>query len=550
VTSPVQHIGQDQVLMTVDSKYGTADRMVPSQVVTTSSGSQHSRAQDAIASILASMNTQVLDTAGTAANPVNYSTAVQEVDEMVSLDPQQFEAERQEVLPLNLATTDSSSQGTVIQTSQGLQIQGVKRPVLSSPTMGTKKVIIATINGKQRILTPVSSPQIIAMKSSSPRYYSDGTVLNGSGPILIQKPVTTINKPKQLNSPVMNSRTTDNKTCLWKFENGQVCGKVFTKTYNLTVHMRMHQDIRPFPCTVCEQTFRQKAHLQRHEATHGIDSTANRKRRKRPLMEEMNEMNKRADGEEELYRSFGEKRRLGIGLMKSEEEEEEMDVDPMIEPIEGSQLERKIVVPVNVGTNTEVTRHDVTDEIDQSSLEPRRYRPNTVSKGVEQGVQYSEEDLIIPESNFQYVRDDTLEEKSMVARFVQTNKPEMKTEEGEAVEGGTVEVAAHEAEYSSQHYVTTVQPDIGESQLIAQTEDGSYIDTSANQIVMSHEGELVGFVPVEGDQSQVVNISTTTNEQGQQVVIIENLHHHSPEFQREIMNALISENNLVPLTQS
>ena len=55
-------------------------------------------------------------------------------------------------------------------------------------------------------------------------------------------------------------------------------------------------------------------------------------------MEEMNEMNKRADGEEDLYRSFGEKRRLGIGLMKSEEEEEEMDVDPMIEPIEGSQV--------------------------------------------------------------------------------------------------------------------------------------------------------------------------------------------------------------------
>ena len=119
----------------------------------------------------------------------------------------------------------------------------------------------------------------------------------------------------------------------------QVCGKVFTKTYNLTVHMRMHQDIRPFPCTICEQTFRQKAHLQRHEATHGIDSTANRKRRKRPLMEEMNEMNKRAESDEELYRSFGEKRRVGMTLMKTEEEEEEsMDVDPMIEPIEGAQV--------------------------------------------------------------------------------------------------------------------------------------------------------------------------------------------------------------------
>ena len=61
-----------------------------------------------------------------------------------------------------------------------------------------------------------------------------------------------------------------------------------------------------------------------------------------------------------------------------------------------------MIVPVNVGTNTEVTRHDVTDEIDQSTLEPHKYRSNNaVSKGVEQGVQYSEEDLIIPESNYQ-----------------------------------------------------------------------------------------------------------------------------------------------------
>ena len=71
-------------------------------MVTESSSPPHSRAQDAIASILASMNTQaVLDTAPAA--PVDYS-AVQEVDEVVALDPRQFE-ERQEVLPLNLATT-------------------------------------------------------------------------------------------------------------------------------------------------------------------------------------------------------------------------------------------------------------------------------------------------------------------------------------------------------------------------------------------------------------------------------------------------------------
>lgn len=34
--------------------------------------------------------------------------------------------------------------------------------------------------------------------------------------------------------------------------------------------MRMHEDVRPFGCSLCDQTFRQKAHLQRHETTHGI----------------------------------------------------------------------------------------------------------------------------------------------------------------------------------------------------------------------------------------------------------------------------------------
>lgn len=56
---------------------------------------------------------------------------------------------------------------------------------------------------------------------------------------------------------------------------------------------------------------------------------------------------------------------------------------------------------MNVGTNTEVTRHDVSDEIEESNLEPVRYRPNPSSRGVEQGVQYSEEDLILPDSGYQ-----------------------------------------------------------------------------------------------------------------------------------------------------
>merc|ERR1719411_2083870 len=69
---------------------------------------------------------------------------------------------------------------------------------------------------------------------------------------------------------------------------GEVCGKTFAKSYNLVVHMRMHEDVRPFGCSFCDQTFRQKAHLQRHETTHGVgvkvsrgSSSTSRRKRKR-----------------------------------------------------------------------------------------------------------------------------------------------------------------------------------------------------------------------------------------------------------------------------
>ena len=119
-------------------------------------------------------------------------------------------------------------QGTLVQTSQGLQIQGIRKIGQSAPgSLVTKKVIIATINGTQRILTPVSSPQIISMKTS-PRILSDGTIINGSSPILIQKPGSQMHKTKQYSSsPILSSRSTDNKTCLWKFENGQVRYLIF-----------------------------------------------------------------------------------------------------------------------------------------------------------------------------------------------------------------------------------------------------------------------------------------------------------------------------------
>jgi len=87
-----------------------------------------------------------------------------------------------------------------------------------------------------------------------------------------QKSKSTSPKINNVTKSVNGSTMPSSKTCNWVFENGQVCGKTFSKSYNLVVHMRMHEDIRPFACTLCDQTFRQKAHLQRHETTHGIQS--------------------------------------------------------------------------------------------------------------------------------------------------------------------------------------------------------------------------------------------------------------------------------------
>ncbi len=130
-----------------------------------------------------------------------------------------------------------------MQGPQSIQVQGIKRFAQSalppaSTNLITKKVIIATINGTQRILTPVSSPQMIALKSA-PRLLADGTLV-AAGPHAAAAPITilqktlsqdqqqqqaAISKPKPMpmnGAPTVQTKTVDNKTCRWKFENGQV----------------------------------------------------------------------------------------------------------------------------------------------------------------------------------------------------------------------------------------------------------------------------------------------------------------------------------------
>ena len=547
----------------------------------TSADQSGARPQDAIASILASMEShgravgegQTMVSLG---GPVDYSGAGEHVVTMVE--------EGGLAQPLNLAT---------IQGGQAIQVQGIKRLAQSSPGGGivTKKVIIATINGTQRILTPVSSPQMIAVKSTAPRSLltSETCVQEGGGgtplTIIQQKPsllqaASLLHRPKLTVTSPTPIKSMDNKTCRWKFENGQICGKIFTKTYNLTVHMRMHQDIRPFPCTICEQTFRQKAHLQRHEATHGIDSTAGRKRRKRSLLDGMEGMGmagrRMSESEEEegvegveeaIYRhSFTDaKRKFTVGSVLKTEAGGELELDPMIEPIEGSGSGVRKLCPITVGTNTEVReggsrgREQYVDELEED-MEPVRYRGREAGAAlqVEQGVQYSEADLLDHgelhhHHEVKFVPASSIDAPQVAAMQTQVSMSELMGEEGDKALKVEGEVAyssqTHYVEQETQEYLEEEEM-VGEHQLIDE-QDGSYIDASENQIVMSGDGGLVRLVSMHQGEN-VVNIvtSTATNEHGQQIVIIENLDQHSPELQREIMRALLADPSIVPASTS
>ena len=47
-----------------------------------------------------------------------------------------------------------------------------------------------------------------------------------------------------------------------------VCEKRFALAGNLKAHMRIHTNERPYECDVCDKAFRESQHLKRHKRTH------------------------------------------------------------------------------------------------------------------------------------------------------------------------------------------------------------------------------------------------------------------------------------------
>lgn len=57
------------------------------------------------------------------------------------------------------------------------------------------------------------------------------------------------------------------------------CGKEFNKTWNLLDHVRMHEGIKPFQCSICQKEFTQKGNLRKHHVVkHSLNSLNERKK--------------------------------------------------------------------------------------------------------------------------------------------------------------------------------------------------------------------------------------------------------------------------------
>lgn len=156
---------------------------------------------------------------------------------------------------------------TLPQGAIPIHINGLNAiPITAVKSIPLNTVISSTAPVQDTSPQPISSPSSPArggktLKANKMHVTNKVTNNNGSFQKITQSQTLTNN---------INKAIGNNKTCNWVFENGEVCGKTFSKSYNLVVHMRMHEDVRPFGCSLCDQTFRQKAHLQRHETTHGI----------------------------------------------------------------------------------------------------------------------------------------------------------------------------------------------------------------------------------------------------------------------------------------
>ena len=342
------------------------------------------------------------------------------------------------------------------------------------------------------------------------------------------------------------------KTCNWVFENGQVCGKTFSKSYNLVVHMRMHEDIRPFACTLCDQTFRQKAHLQRHETTHGIQSKnfyrnpPGSRRRKRGSPKITKGLQDRISNAQ-VYR-----KKLGADSEGEEMLEDEEDDVYIPNGVSSSRISggRKYSNPECEGEDREMdsdTGAAPGAEGGKASLEPmhagsptnqQRQSRNFNSKGNLQvpGGGGDDSEMMSALNLAQQRQDDddtsTVQDILHTVNSVPTleQKLESYSLHQESLKGGRNHRLVDTSSISSLTLSNNNLP-AGIYTTLSQHLPGATTTAQTNIL----------YTTLAGSTSNSKLLSLMENNQNKNAFVIENLDEHSPEIQAELLNALLAD---------
>lgn len=430
--------------------------------------------------------------------------------------------------------------------------KGVKRVMSSGPGAAENKRLknVLVLQTGQQILHQLPVTAIHGYTGLNTAKASNSDMDDEMGSLSYMDPPSPKSENKAKNAALKMTYPTktvagtvipSSKTCNWVFENGQVCGKTFSKSYNLVVHMRMHEDIRPFACTLCDQTFRQKAHLQRHETTHGIQSKnfyrnppggGRRRKRGNPKMSK--------GLQERLNSAQGFRKKMNGADSEGEEmvEDEEDDVYvPNGSPAKRTASARKY-------SNSDCQGEDIELDSDTALYEGGggKDEPTHAGSSQDRRKYISRENLqvgdgeMITALNLAQRQDD--DDTSTVQDILHTVNSVPTLEQ--KLESSYCESLLLKSR-SSQHLSRLVDSGSLSSLTLSNNNLPSTLSTTLSQHLpgSSLAQTNILYTTLSGSNSKLLSLMESSPSRNQ--LIIENLEDHSPEIQAELLNALLAD---------
>ena len=492
----------------------------------------------------------------------------QEPDSIVNI-LENMKQENSSLSPLDYTVSSTTGTESPLNLVNNLS-KGVKRvtaPVQQIPhhSKRIKNVYVVQGQGGQQILQEV--PVTSLNSSPGPVLHHDQFCLEPQSPV-DNEPVKKDAKSKSsspkmtnLNKSLNGSSLPSSKTCNWVFENGQVCGKTFSKSYNLVVHMRMHEDIRPFACTLCDQTFRQKAHLQRHETTHGIQSkniyrqpTGGKKKKKKSGGQQLSKglQNRLAKINQNLNKANGELNEDSAGEEYMEDEEDDMYVP------NGNQSKRITISTMNYsdtehsnGLDNEMDTEEsikLNNNINKVKQEVGDLNMNIITQHGGEDDDTSTVENILQTVNSVPTLEQSLNCENLLLRTLPQSRPIMSSQTAPNYPVNTslphitklvesTSISAHQAAG-----LPSLSSDLTTTSSHALP--GSYIPSSAQTNILFTTLNSPTTTAVSSANKSLSFIETSVPgafTAGSRQIVLDNIDEHSPELQAEILNALLAD---------